>query len=163
MADNRQVSSQPQQEARVDPSRPPQETGPDPAEIVSQMTVEEKASLCSGQDFWHTKSIERLGVPSFMLTDGPHGLRKQDEGADHLGIHQSVPATCFPTACATACSFDRDLMRQIGAAIGRECRHEGVTVVLWGQASTSSVARCAGATSSTSARTRFSPARWPLR
>lgn len=101
-----------------------------PADIVAQMTLEEKASLCSGQDFWHTKAIERLGVPSFMMTDGPHGLRKQDESADHLGINQSVPATCFPPACTTACSFDRDLLREVGAAIGKECRQEEVTAIL---------------------------------
>lgn len=100
------------------------------SDIVTHLTLEEKASLCSGSDFWHTKSIDRLGIPSFMLTDGPHGLRKQNEGADHLGINQSVPATCFPTACATACSFDRDLLREIGAAMGKECRQEEVTVIL---------------------------------
>ncbi len=101
-----------------------------PADIVAQMTLEEKASLCSGLDFWHSKPVERLGVPSFTLTDGPHGLRKQEEKADHLGINQSVPATCFPLSCATACSFDRTLLRQIGTAIGKECRQENVSVLL---------------------------------
>ncbi|MEG2404754.1 MAG: hypothetical protein RSC01_07510, partial [Oscillospiraceae bacterium] len=78
-------------------------------ELVAKMTLEEKASLCSGLDFWHTKGVERVGVPSVMVTDGPHGLRKQAEASDHLGINQSVPATCFPTAVTTSCSFDRDL------------------------------------------------------
>ncbi len=64
-------------------------------EIISQMTLEEKAEHCSGQDFWNTKSIERLGIPSIMMTDGPHGLRKQEGDVDHLGLNRSVPATCF--------------------------------------------------------------------
>ncbi len=99
-------------------------------ELVSQMTLEEKASLCSGQDFWHTKPVERLGVPSIMVSDGPHGLRKQDEGADHLGINDSIKAVCMPTACATAASFDRDLLRRQGEALGDACQHEKVAVLL---------------------------------
>ena len=75
-------------------------------ELVAQMTLEEKASLCSGKNFWESKAVERLGVSSFMLTDGPHGLRKQAGESDHLGLNESVPATCFPPAAATACSFD---------------------------------------------------------
>ena len=73
-------------------------------DLVAQMTLEEKASLCSGLNFWQLKSIERLGLESVMVTDGPHGLRKQEGASDHLGIAMSVPATCFPTACATAYS-----------------------------------------------------------
>jgi len=99
-------------------------------ELVSQMTLEEKASLCSGLDFWHTKGVSRLGLESVMVTDGPHGLRKQDGESDHLGINNSVPATCFPAACATACSFDTDLMREIGEALGEECLQEDVAVIL---------------------------------
>lgn len=76
-------------------------------EIVKQMTVEEKAGLCSGQDFWHTKAVERLGIPAIMVSDGPHGLRKQDQEADHLGINESIKAVCFPAGCALAASFDR--------------------------------------------------------
>ena len=76
-------------------------------EIIARLTLEEKAGLCSGLDFWHTKGVERLGVPSVMVSDGPHGLRKQEEGADHLGIHDSIQAVCFPAACATSASFDR--------------------------------------------------------
>ncbi len=98
--------------------------------LVSQMTLEEKAGLLSGADFWHTKAVARLGLKPVMLTDGPHGLRKQTQTADHLGINESVPATCFPTACATACSFDRELMRRVGAAIAEECREEDVAVLL---------------------------------
>jgi len=67
-------------------------------ELVAQMTLEEKAGMCSGRDFWHLKGVERLGIPSVMVADGPHGLRKQDEGADHLGINDSICAVCFPSA-----------------------------------------------------------------
>ncbi|MEG1875697.1 MAG: glycoside hydrolase family 3 protein, partial [Angelakisella sp.] len=99
-------------------------------ELVAQLTLEEKASLCSGKDFWHLKAIERLGIPSVMVSDGPHGLRKQDDKADHLGINDSIQAVCFPAACATACSFDPDLLYQMGSALGEECRAEGVSVLL---------------------------------
>jgi len=99
-------------------------------EIVKQMTLEEKASLCSGKDFWHLKAIERLGLKPIMVTDGPHGLRKQAENSDHLGINNSVPATCFPTASATACSFDRELLIEMGTALAEECLQEQVAVLL---------------------------------
>jgi beta-glucosidase len=98
--------------------------------IISSMTLEEKASLCSGRDFWNLKGIERLGIPSIMVTDGPHGLRKQTGNADIVGLNQSVPATCFPTASATASSWDRTLMGTIGRALGEECLQENVTVIL---------------------------------
>ena len=98
--------------------------------LVSQMTLEEKAGLCSGDDFWHTKAVERLGIPRTMVSDGPHGLRKQDDAADHLGINDSIRAVCFPTACATAASFDPDMIREMGEAIGDSCQHEKVSVVL---------------------------------
>ena len=74
-------------------------------ELVAQMTLEEKAGLCSGADFWHLKGVERLGIPGVMVSDGPHGLRKQDQEADHLGITDSIKAVCFPAACATAASL----------------------------------------------------------
>ena len=99
-------------------------------ELVAQMTLEEKAALCSGKNFWESKAIERLGVRSFMLTDGPHGLRKQAGESDHLGLNVSVPATCFPPAAATACSFDPELMERMGQALGDECRAEKVGVIL---------------------------------
>ena len=102
----------------------------DVQKIVSQMTLEEKAGMLSGLDFWHTKPVERLGVPSVMVSDGPHGLRKQDDQGDHLGINDSIKAVCFPAGCATAASFDRDALRQIGEAIGDSCQHEKVSVVL---------------------------------
>ena len=63
-------------------------------ELLNQLTIEEKASLCSGADFWHTEAVERLGLPAAMVSDGPHGLRKQDETADHLGAEESIKAVC---------------------------------------------------------------------
>jgi beta-glucosidase len=98
--------------------------------ILSEMTLEEKASLCSGRDFWHTKAIDRLGVPEVMVSDGPHGLRKQDQKADHAGINDSIKAVCFPAACAMAASFDRELIYEIGKALGEECQHENVSTIL---------------------------------
>ena len=102
----------------------------DVKKLVAQMTLEEKAGLCSGLDFWHTKPVERLGIPASMVSDGPHGLRKQDEQADHLGINESIKAVCFPAACATAASFDKALITRMGEAIGDSCQHERLSVVL---------------------------------
>ena len=99
-------------------------------ELIAEMTLEEKASLCSGKDFWFTKPIERLGIPSIMLTDGPHGLRKQILPQDNLGMNNSEPATCFPTASALAATWNRDLVKQVGVALGEECRQEKVGVIL---------------------------------
>lgn len=99
-------------------------------ELVQQMTLEEKASLCSGKNFWYLKNIDRLGIPEIMVTDGPHGLRKQITSAQDIGLNASVPSTCFPTASATACSFDRLLLFDIGKAIAEECRQEDVAVLL---------------------------------
>jgi len=99
-------------------------------ELVNQMTLEEKAGLCSGAGFWTTKAIERLGIPSIMMTDGPHGLRKQEGESDHLGLNKSVPATCFPSAAGLASSWDRDLIYRVGEAIGNECQSEGVSILL---------------------------------
>lgn len=98
--------------------------------LVESMTLEEKASLCSGLNFWHTKPIERLNIPSVMVTDGPHGLRKQKEGSDHLGLFDSVPATCFPSAAGLASSWDRQLIEKVGVALGEECQAEDVAVLL---------------------------------
>ena len=98
--------------------------------LVAQMTLEEKAGLCSGLDFWHTKPVERLGVPSVMVSDGPHGLRKQDQKGDHLGMNDSIKAVCMPAACATAASFDRALIGRMGEVIGDSCQHEELAVVL---------------------------------
>lgn len=99
-------------------------------DLVSKMTLEEKAGLCSGSDFWHTKAVERLGIPAVMVSDGPHGLRKQDLNADHLGVNISIEAVCFPAACALSCSFDRELIYKMGQALGNECQAEDVSVIL---------------------------------
>jgi len=98
--------------------------------IISEMTLEEKAGLCSGLDFWHTKSVKRLGIPSIMMADGPHGLRKQSGEIEHLGINASVPATCFPSGATLACSWDRKLIEKVGIALGEECQAEGVSIIL---------------------------------
>ena len=99
-------------------------------EVIKTLTLEEKASLLQGASFWYTQDIPDKGVPAIMMTDGPHGLRKQTGETDHLGIHMSVPATCFPSAAAMACSWDTALMEKVGAALGEECLKEGVSVLL---------------------------------
>lgn len=96
-------------------------------DLVARMSLEEKAGLCSGADFWHTKAVERLEVPAMMVSDGPHGLRTQKEGG---GVNDSIRAVCFPAGCATAASFDTELMRREGAAIGAEAQAVGLGVVL---------------------------------
>lgn len=98
--------------------------------LIGEMTLEEKAGLCSGKDFWHTKAVERLGIPSVMMSDGPHGLRMQCGDADQLGLNESIQAVCFPAGCATAASFDRDLIHEMGDTIGNECQAEQLSVVL---------------------------------
>ena len=97
---------------------------------ASDFTLEEKASLTSGADFWTTKAIDRLGIPSVMMTDGPHGLRKQSGSTDHLGLASSVPATCFPPAVGIGSSWDPEIIERVGAAIGVEAAIENVAVVL---------------------------------
>ena len=99
-------------------------------ELVAQMTLEEKAAMCSGADFWHTEAVERLGIPASMLSDGPHGLRKQNQEGDHLGINDSIKAVCFPAGCGTAASFNRELLMEMGETLGNECQAEGVSVIL---------------------------------
>lgn len=94
------------------------------------MTREEKSSLTSGRNFWRTKPVERLGVPSIMLTDGPHGLRKQEVASDHLGLNKSLASTCFPTAATLANSWDLDLVERVGSALGAESAAERVSVLL---------------------------------
>ncbi|MBA4347820.1 MAG: glycosyl hydrolase [Clostridiales bacterium] len=96
--------------------------------LVSQMTLSEKASLLSGADKWRTKVIPRVSLGSVTVSDGPHGLRK--EVIDPEKGRYTIQSTCFPTACATACSFDRDLMRRIGVALAEECCAEDVDVLL---------------------------------
>jgi len=94
------------------------------------MTLQEKASLLSGANFWNTKPVKRLNIPSITLTDGPHGLRKQAGAADHLGLGESVKATCFPTAAALASSWDENLLQRVGEALGNEAAANKVSVLL---------------------------------
>ena len=100
------------------------------ANLLSQMTIEEKISLFSGKDFWHLKGIERLDLPSIMVTDGPHGIRKQSGSSDHLGILDSVKATCYPTAVGLASTWNDELIFQVGEKLGKECISENVSVLL---------------------------------
>ena len=99
-------------------------------QVLSQLTLEEKAALCSGRDFWKTKAIERLGIDSVMMCDGPHGLRKQEGEGDHLGINKSIETTCYPSASALATSFDREVLKKLGEALGQECQAEHVAMLL---------------------------------
>jgi len=99
-------------------------------QTLSEMTLEEKVSLCLGKDTWHTRSIPRLGVPSMMMADGPHGLRKEREDDSQPILKDSYPSTCFPTASALASTWNRDLIKRVGAAMGEECQAEGVSVIL---------------------------------
>lgn len=99
-------------------------------QIISALTLEEKAGLCSGRDFWHTKAVERLDIPSVMMCDGPHGLRKQKGEGDHLGINESIETVCYPTASALASSFDRNVLSRLGRALGQECVAEDVGMLL---------------------------------
>jgi beta-glucosidase len=98
--------------------------------LLGALTLAEKASLTSGSGYWWTAPVERLGIPRIMVSDGPHGLRAQPGEGDHLGLGGSVPATCFPTASAVASSWNPDLLRRVGEALGREARAVGLSVVL---------------------------------
>jgi len=98
--------------------------------LIDKLTLEEKASLVSGASFWNTRAVEHAGIPAMTLTDGPHGVRLQMAGADHLGINDSHPATAFPTAAALGSSWDPQLLEQVGQALGEESRALGVDVLL---------------------------------
>jgi beta-glucosidase len=98
-------------------------------DLVAKLTLEEKASLLSGEDVWTTRPIERLDIPSIWMADGPHGVRKAHRGTD-IGAGGAVPATNFPALSALACSWDVALVRRLGAAMGREARAQGVDVLL---------------------------------
>ncbi len=99
-------------------------------ELLKQMTLEEKASMCSGLDFWHTQPIERLNIPSVMMTDGPHGMRKEDSTDESIGMKRSIPATCFPPAVTCAGTWDPDLIRQMGEHMADEARDQQVVTIL---------------------------------
>jgi beta-glucosidase len=102
---------------------------PLPTKLAS-LSLEEKVSLASGADFWTTKAIPGAGVPAMLLTDGPHGVRRQAEGQDHVGLNASVPATCFPPAVGLASSWDVELLARVGQALGEEAKAGGVSVLL---------------------------------
>lgn len=101
-------------------------------EVVAGLTLDEKIALVSGKDFWHTVEVKDapVKVPSVMVSDGPHGLRKQADAADNLGINDSIVAVCFPSAAGLAASFDTDLMVKTGEALGEECQAENVSTIL---------------------------------
>lgn len=100
------------------------------ADIIAQMTLEEKASMCDGLDYWHSQPVERVGIRSISLNDGPHGIRKKGDPKENTDVLKGLPAICFPTASATACSWDTDLIYKMGEALGDECRKEQVSVLL---------------------------------
>lgn len=97
---------------------------------VSRLSLEERAQLLAGESHWKTHAAPSADIPSLFLSDGPHGLRKQEGAQDCMGLTRPPPATCFPTASALACSFDPELVERVGAAIGEEARRQGVDVVL---------------------------------
>lgn len=99
-------------------------------EVLAKMTLEDKIKLCSGASFWESENMEQYGIPAFFMSDGPHGLRTQKGESDHLGINQSEQSTCFPTASASASSWNPDLLYEMGEAIGEEALYHGVDVVL---------------------------------
>lgn len=98
--------------------------------LIAEMTLEEKVSLLSGGEFWSTEAIDRLGIPSMVLTDGPHGVRRQQGAADHVGVHESEPATAFPPAAASGSSWDPALLAEMGQALGKESLALDVDVLL---------------------------------
>ncbi len=99
-------------------------------ELIKSMTLEEKCSLLSGADYWHTKSIERLGINPIMVSDGPHGLRKQNLEKEESSANESIKAICFPAACATASSFDRNVLKKLGDTLAKECQQQDVSTIL---------------------------------
>lgn len=102
----------------------------DTRKILNEMTLEEKASLCSGEDFWHTKPIKRLGVPTVMMSDGPHGLRKERDDNDNLALKLSYPATCFPTAVTLSSTWNLNIIKELGKAIAKEAKTQQLATVL---------------------------------
>ena len=99
-------------------------------EIMNSLTLEEKVCLLSGHKSWHTNKVTRVGLPSIFLTDGPHGLRKKKEGDKVAGLGQTELSTCFPAACTTGSSWNKDLLYKMGVAMGEECRHYNVNLIL---------------------------------
>ena len=98
--------------------------------ILNKLSLEEKIALCSGKDFWHTEAVNCEELPEVMMCDGPHGLRKQEEKSDHLGINESIKTVCYPSASALAASFDLNVLSELGDALGQECQAENVGMLL---------------------------------
>ncbi|MDR2457981.1 MAG: glycosyl hydrolase, partial [Clostridiales Family XIII bacterium] len=103
--------------------------------LLEELTLEEKASLCSGIDFWRTQPIDRLNIPSIEFCDGPHGLRAQREAGEgekqeDIDPNDNIKATAFPAACLTACSFDTSLLEEEGKYLAEEARAEGINILL---------------------------------
>ena len=99
-------------------------------ELIDQLTLEEKAALLGGKGEWDSRDIPRLNIPSMIMSDGPHGLRRQAGAGDHLGLNASLPATCFPTAATMAGSWDKALGTEVGVALGEEAKAMGVNILL---------------------------------
>lgn len=100
------------------------------SDVLRRLTLFEKAALLSGGGAWKSRALPRRGLPALFFSDGPHGLRKQEGIGDHLGLHASRPATCFPTAATVANSWDTELAEAVGEALGNEARSQGVDVLL---------------------------------
>lgn len=99
-------------------------------EIIEKMSLKQKADFASGYDYWHLESAQDLGLPQIMITDGPHGLRKQNPNGNSVGLGNSYPSTCMPPAATSACSWDENLLREEGEALAEECLQEKVSVIL---------------------------------
>ncbi len=99
-------------------------------QLIGTLSLQEKASLCSGADFWQTKQLPQREIPALRMADGPHGLRYEEPSETAPGGMDSREASCFPSACALACSFSRTLLKQVGAAIAEEARQNGVGLLL---------------------------------
>ena len=98
--------------------------------VIDKMTLEEKASLCVGFDYWHSREIEKYNIPQITMSDGPHGLRVQKNKSDNLGINESEISTCFPAASALSNSWNSKLLYLLGQTLGEEARKENVNIVL---------------------------------
>ena len=98
--------------------------------LIDKMSLEEKAKLCVGKDFWHTNGVPRLEVPEIMMADGPNGLRLQTNETDEIGLHKSEVATCFPTLSSVANSWDRRITYKMGDTIGKEAKACGIDILL---------------------------------
>ncbi len=97
---------------------------------MADIPLQSKVALTGGADFWHSHAVPEADLPQVMLTDGPHGVRKQSGATDHVGLGESVPATCFPPAVALSSTWSRDTVRQVGEALGEESSALGVGVLL---------------------------------